>query len=177
MFKIKFYKKKEENIKNEFEDYLNNIKDNHIKTYIKERLIAQINWYDKKSIHNQKVYTRLIRFSIIMSGSIPVLTVFADLYWIMKVIISVFSAVVTIISSIIAMSNYKELWNEYRKNCEMLKSCLYLYFTRQGIYKELTDEEAFCELVTICEEKFVEEFDKWEQLNSDKKNNGNVVEM
>ena len=120
MFKIKFYKKKEENIKNEFEDYLNNIKDNHIKTYIKERLIAQINWYDKKSIHNQKVYTRLIRFSIIMSGSIPVLTVFADLYWIMKVIISVFSAVVTIISSIIAMSNYKELWNEYRKNCEML---------------------------------------------------------
>lgn len=175
MFKIKFYKKKEEHIKDEFEDYLNNIKDNHIKTYIKQRLISQINWYDKKSIHNQKVYTSLTRFSIIMSGSIPVLTVFADLYWIVKVVISVFSAVVTIISSIIAMSNYKELWNEYRKSCEMLKSCLYLYFTRQGMYKELTDEEAFCKLVTTCEEKFVEEFNEWGQLNSDK-SSSNIVE-
>ena len=83
-------------------------------------------------------------------------------------------SVVMGISSINTLCNYKELWNRYRINCEILKSNLYVYFARQGIYKELSDEQAFKQLVTICEGKFIEEFNDWSVLiNSEDKLNDN----
>lgn len=168
MLKIKFYKKDTYDIKDKFKFYLGNIEDEDTKVYIETRVISQIDWYDKKSILNQKIYKWLTIISIIMSGSIPALTLITEFCWNIKVVIAVLSAAVTGISSIIALSNYKELWIEYRKSSEMLKSCLYLYFTRKGVYKDLTNEQAFQQLVTICEKKFIQEFNEWSLLIDDK---------
>ena len=174
MLKEKILKKYEYKEKNDFKVYLEKIKDENIKFYIETRIIGQINWYDKESIYNQKIYKHLNRISIILGGSIPVLTVLIDYYWWIKVVIAGLGSVVMGISSINTLCNYKELWTRYRINCEILKSNLYVYFARQGIYKELSDEQAFKQLVTICEGKFIEEFNDWSVLiNSEDKLNDN----
>ena len=158
--------------KDDFEAYIKNLEDENIKFYIKTRIIEQINWYDKKSIHNQKVYKSLSIVSIILSGVIPILTLFTDFCWWAKVIVAVCGSMLTGISSINIVCNYKELWNRYRVNCEVLKSYLYLYITKQGIYKDLTNEQAFNQLVIASEKKFVEEFNEWSVLiNSENKLN------
>lgn len=43
-------------IKSEFINYLRNVENKNIKTYIEGRVIGQIKWYDKKSGKNQFWY-------------------------------------------------------------------------------------------------------------------------
>ena len=100
MLKEKILKKYEYKEKNDFKVYLEKIKDENIKFYIETRIIGQINWYDKESIYNQKIYKHLNRISIILGGSIPVLTVLIDYYWWIKVVIAGLGSVVMGISSI-----------------------------------------------------------------------------
>lgn len=163
-FTISTNKNKNEDFKNNFNSYLQNMENDKARQYIENRVIEQINWYNSKSIHNQSIYKRLSIISIIMSGSIPVFTLVSDFNWIIKLIIAIISSGVTIISTINSLFNYKEIWGEYRTNCEILKSNLYLYFARQGEFEGFEDEQAFNRLVGICEKQIMEEFIGWKNL-------------
>ncbi len=113
--------------------------------FLSERYDDQVNWYDKKSLHNQKVYKRLQWIIIIFSALTPVLIelhidFFKDFQLSRLAIVT--SLLVTICSAAIKTFKYQENWINYRTTCETLRKEKYLYQASLGDYKEAEDKEA-----------------------------------
>lgn len=158
----------EYSIKNE---YQYPIEENHTyENYIGKRLIAQIEWYDKKSIIYQKRYKQLMLVSFILSAFIPVLTLLMELDFgfLIRIIIIALSSSVTVISSILTLYGFKDLWIQYRSNCEMLKSILHRYKTKTGEFISGSESDDFKLLVITCEEYMIKEFKNWGSLYNNK---------
>ena len=68
--------------------------------YLKYRLLDQIQWYDKKAKHNQKYYKILSVISVIISSSIPILTLFEEKP-LVKILIAIAGSAVSVITYII----------------------------------------------------------------------------
>lgn len=153
-------------VKDEYKYDKNNNKT--INCYINDRLLSQIAWYDNKSIIYQKRYKTLTILSSVLSAVIPILTLTLDYPFaiVFKFLIAIISAGVSIISSILAINKYKELWVQYRTNCEILKSVLHRYYTHTGEFFSNDDEENFKNLVVSCEKYLTKEFDAWNDIYS-----------
>lgn len=166
---------KDDSIKYGFKRYLEITSDEKVKIYIEDRVLSQIDWYNIKSISNKRKYILLTIVSVSMSTVIPILTLYLSVYddILIKMCIAIFSSIITAISSILALSKYKELWVQYRENCEIVKSFLYSFFTRQGQFNNLNDTESFDRLVEICEHQFLIEFNKWD--SAIKQHDGNEM--
>lgn len=125
--------------------------------YLKNRVLDQILWYDKKATHNQKMFKELSIVSFCISTSIPILTIFGDCL-ILKILIALFGSIVSVISYIINIYTYKDLWIQYRMNCEMLKSEVSKFANKVPPYNT---DIAFSRFVENCEQYFTKEFSKW----------------
>ena len=150
----------------QYQPYLDNMPDSFLKSYILTRVINQIDWYDKKSVHKQEMYKRLSVISIVLNGVIPVAVLLSDFGIIVKLIIATLSSTAGIINAVIALGNYKDLWVQYRLNCETLKSILYRFFLRSGEFEGFDgfdiDDPVLCNtLVTCCEGLMTKEFQSW----------------
>lgn len=146
-------------IKNEYK--YNTIDDIAIRNYIDNRLLGQIEWYDKKSAIYQKKYKKWTIASAVLSAIIPILTLALEYSVVFKFAIAIISSIVSVISSILTLNKYKELWVQYRTNCEILKSVLHRYYTRTGEFNSSEDHENFKSLVTSCENYLTKEFSTW----------------
>lgn len=166
------FKRNTYDIKNEFINYLGKMENGNIKTYIEERVIGQIKWYDQKSSKNQFWYRLFMIISIIISGLIPILTLMLDLPFgfIIKIIISALSSTVTAISTITALYNYRELWVQYRTNCEVLKSILHSFFMKNGEFANVEGDDVYNILTTSCENYITKEFRAWGSITMTKVN-------
>lgn len=146
----------------EFEPYLHQLPDSNIKTYITERVMGQIKWYDSKSNENQHRYKQMMVASVILSAIIPVLTIIVDYgSAVIKIFITALSSSVTAISAILTLYNYKDLWVQYRSNCEILKSVLHRFFNKCGEFSDLSDEQMYQNLINSCEDYMTKEFRTW----------------
>lgn len=147
----------------QYQPYLDKMPDSSLKNYIISRVINQIDWYDRKSIDKQEMYKRLSVASIILNGVIPIAVLLSDYGIIIKLIIATLSSAAGIINTIVALGNYKDLWVQYRLNCETLKSILYRFFLRSGEFKglDIDDPALHNTLVTCCEELMAKEFQAW----------------
>lgn len=157
----------EYNISGEFK--YNNIKNETINTYIQNRLIAQIKWYDKKSLKLQKKYKQLSIIAIIVTAIIPILTLLLDFECInlmARILIAILSSSATVVSSINSLYKNKELWIQYRSNCEILKSVLHRFYTKSLEFSNKSENEAFEILVSNCEKYLTQEFDSWNNIYS-----------
>ena len=137
--------------------------------YIQNRLIAQIRWYSAKSRKEQKHYKQLSVVSIIVTAIIPIFTLLLDFDCIntfAKIVIAVLSSCASVITGINTLYKHKELWVQYRTNCELLKSVLHRFYTQSDEFNGKTEEEAFKILVSSCEQYFVKEFDNWNNIYS-----------
>lgn len=159
-------------VKKEFDPYLGQIKDNDLKNYIIERVIGQIDWYDRKSSINQNNYKKFMVTSIILSAFIPIFTLLSDASYgiIIKILITTLSSAITAISAIIALYNYRELWIQYRSNCEILKSVLHRFFTKCGEFNNVDESKSYEMLVMSCEEYLTKEFQTWVASNTPQSN-------
>ena len=84
--------------------------------YIRTRYEPQVNWYDKKSIHN-KWLTYLLQIPVLILAAItPIL---AALEYITITIVS--SAFVAAGLVILKFCKFEGLWHTYRTTCETLK--------------------------------------------------------
>jgi len=108
--------------------------------YLKERYEDQINWYDKKSIWNQKLY-RYFQWSVIILAAItPVLVaIHCELTRWLAVFIA---ALVAIGTSILKTFKYQENWINYRTTCETLRKEIHFYRAGSGDYRDSEDREA-----------------------------------
>lgn len=159
-------------IKNEFINYLGSMENGNTKIYIEERVIGQINWYDQKSSKNQFCYKLFVIISIIISGLIPILTLMLDFSFgfVIKIVISTLSSTVTAISAIISLYDYRELWVQYRTNCEVLKSILHRFFMKNGEFANVENDDAYNILATSCENYITKEFRTWGNITMTKAN-------
>lgn len=87
---------------------------------------------------------------------------------IIRFIIAILGAVISIISGILSLNKYKELWVQYRTNCEILKSVLHRYYTHTGEFNSCNEQNNFENLVTSCEQYLTREFDSWNNIYSNK---------
>lgn len=147
----------------QYQPYLDKMPDSSLKDYIVTRVINQIDWYDRKSINKQKMYKRLSIISIILNGIVPVAVLLSDFGIIVKLIIASLSSAAGIINAVVVLCNYKDLWVQYRLNCETLKSILYRFFLRTGEFENLTIDNSVLnnKLVSSCEELMTKEFQTW----------------
>lgn len=129
--------------------------------YLKNRLHDQIQWYDKKAKHNQKYYKVLSVISVIISSSIPILTLFEEKP-LVKILIAIAGSAVSVITYIININTFKDLWVQYRMNCEMLKSEASKFINKIPPYNSNNSDVAFDTLVSNCEQYFTKEFSTWQ---------------
>lgn len=109
--------------------------------YLKERYEDQINWYDKKSIWNQKRYKHFQGIIIVLSVITPILVAIVPetTRWPAVVI----SALVAIGTTSLKTFKYQENWINYRTTCETLRKEIHFYKADIGAYKDAEDREAF----------------------------------
>ena len=165
-------KKEKTTCKNQFKYYLDGLELGNLKSYIEERIIKQIDWYDNKSSINQRRYKIWMIISIILSALIPVLTlkIDGDSSLNFKIAVTGFSSAVTAISSVLTLYNFRELWVEYRANCEILQSILHRFFNRSGEFANKKDVEMYNLLINSCEEYLTKEFNRWREIKIEEVN-------
>jgi hypothetical protein len=113
--------------------------------YVNERYLAQISWYDAKSMRNQVWYRTLQWGLILLSASTPVIIALAqrtDSVPSLKILSLITSVLVAILATSLKTFKFEENWVNYRTTCETLKKEIYFY--RAGIddYKDSEDKEA-----------------------------------
>ncbi|PIY08161.1 MAG: DUF4231 domain-containing protein [Flexibacter sp. CG_4_10_14_3_um_filter_32_15] len=144
--------------------------------YINERLVSQINWYDKKSSENKKKYKRIKRTESVIAALIPVVVTFGAFKVVQEYNLEVFLQVVAalggvalvIMNSFLELDEHHKLWKEYRVTCEMMRHERYMYLTGSEPYDE---EDAFPRLVEKIEAISNSETQRWKQIDkkTDKK--------
>ena len=142
--------------------------------YLKERLESQIDWYDRKSISNQKWFKRLQVIIIFAAATIPFLSGYMDedtLY--LKLLIGVLGLAVATATSVLGLYQFQENWFEYRTSCETLRHEKYLFLTGAAPYDE---DEPFLLLVERVEGLISKENTNWQsymkQPADENKSNG-----
>lgn len=105
-----------------FQDYLSVFDANSEKWYVQHRILDQIDWYNKKSVQAQSDFKHWSVASIVLSAIIPILTLLSDMlsYRGINILIAIISSGVTVISAILSLYHFQDLWVRYRSNCEIL---------------------------------------------------------
>lgn len=147
----------------QFKPYLDEMENSPLKIYIEERVIDQIVWYEQKSKEKQTRFKRLTVASIILNAIIPIFVLFSDYSIFIKMLVTGLSSSAGAINAIVALCGYKDLWIQYRSNCELLKSTLHRFFLKTGEFRHIADDQyaLMDALVVSCEEYFTKEFQTW----------------
>jgi len=112
--------------------------------YVKQRYEKEIQWYDKKSMHNQQYYNR-IQFTLIVCSAItPVVIALSFSFQsdVGKWISVGFAVITAIAASTLKIFKYYENWTNYRTVCETLKKEIYLYNASLDEYENATDKKS-----------------------------------
>ncbi len=153
-----FHKRPED----EYEEYLSRLNDGNLKSYIRDRVLKQIAWFDRKSLCKQRIYKLTAVISIIMSSLIPVITLLSDIpgNLLYKVVITALGSGITALSAVGSLCRFKELWIQYRMQCEMLSSILHRFFAQWG-EEEGCGAAQYTRLVEKCEDYMKKEAESW----------------
>jgi hypothetical protein len=136
--------------------------------YLKMRVDNQINWYDKKSQNNQKLYKWLRIVEILAAASIPFLVGYitnTELFF--RAFVGLLGFAIAVITAVVSLCQFQENWVEYRTTCESLKHEKFLYLTRTEPYNIDTPFSLFVQRV---ESMISRENTMWSQyIRPDKK--------
>lgn len=114
--------------------------------YLKERYYDQVDWYDRKSLWNQKWYTRLQWSMIILAAITPALvaidaSAFNSAFFKWIAVLTSFS--VAVLAAALKTFKFQENWINYRTTCETLRKEIHLYRAGVGDYSNTKDRETF----------------------------------
>lgn len=135
-----------------------------IDKYINDRVNPQIEWYDSKSLHCQKIYKIIQISEIILAATIPLLSGYSSYSPLIPFVIGLIGVIITIIESINKLNKYHESWIEYRSTCELLKYQKFLYTTKTAPYNSEieTIENVF---IRNIEQIVSSENNQWKNIN------------
>jgi len=129
--------------------------------YLKERLEGQIDWYDRKSRYNQKMFKWLRFGEIVVAASIPFIAglITKESHgW--QILVGFMGVLVAVVSGVLSLFQFHERWIEYRTTCESLRKEKYLFVTGTEPYK---GENTFETLVQRVETLVSKENTNWAQ--------------
>src|SRR5438067_5654543 len=101
--------------------------------YIEQRLNDQMNWYDRKSVTNQRWFRRLRFAEIVAAATIPFLSGFASNSLPIKIAIGTLGVVIAVIASLLLLLQLQEHWIEYRAIAESLRKENVLFVTQTAL--------------------------------------------
>lgn len=129
--------------------------------YLTDRVDNQIDWYDKKSSWNQRMFKQLQILQIAAAASIPILAGFiTEQTTEMKHVVAGIGALIAVISGILSLYKFQENWIQYRTVSESLKHQKYLFLTKTYPYNA---DDATHVLVETVENLISQENSKWSQ--------------
>jgi len=138
--------------------------------YIQNRVDNQINWYDIKSQKHQKWYKCYKRLEVILTASIPVLSLLAFHH--SNIIIAIIAAAVLIFQSLNQLNKNHENYIEYRATCEALRHEKHLYLTGSAVY--YNEEAPFNLFVRRVETIISNENINWATMQHDEVKKENI---
>lgn len=113
------------------------MKEMNQEAYLKERLQDQIDWYDRKSIKNQKWFKRLQVAAILASATIPFISGYiTETTLLLKVSVGLLGLIVAAITAVLGLYKFQENWFEFRTTCESHKHEKYMFLTKSEPYDQ-----------------------------------------
>lgn len=143
--------------------------------YIKETLVGQMEWHDRKAAINQRWFKRLRIIVLVISATIPFLSgLIGDQGMeFVPFLIGVSGIVVTVSEGLIILNKYQENWVDYRKIAEALRREKTYYDAAAGLYA--TSEDPFQTLVGEVGSILGQEVNSWaERIKVQNQGNTNV---
>ena len=129
--------------------------------YLKNRLEAQIDWFDAKSVINKRWYRRCQLTQLIAASLITLSGIFiGESFLHLRYLIPFLGAVIAIISGILGLYKFQENWLQYRTTSETLKHEKYLFLTRS---EPFTGTDSLKLLVERVEGMISKENTNWSQ--------------
>ena len=104
--------------------------------YIQNRVDRQIDWYNRKSENNQQWFRLLRIVEIVAAAAIPLLAAYADTITPIKLIVNGLGLLIAVITGVLDVYQFQELWTDYRTTYEALKQEKYLFLTRTPPYDQ-----------------------------------------
>jgi hypothetical protein len=107
---------------------------------IMARLEDQINWYDRKSSLNQRIFRRIKITEILAAALIPFVSVFRMQF--VSYTTAGLGVLITVLEGMLHLNQYQQNWINYRSTCEELKHEKYVYLGNAGPYASVNDPHA-----------------------------------
>jgi hypothetical protein len=95
-----------------------------------QRLVEQIDWYDRKSIAAQRWFKRLKLVELVAAASLPPIVGFRTPGW----IAAVMASLIVVLEGCQHLYQWHDHWNNYRSTCEALRHEQYLFLAGAGDY-------------------------------------------
>jgi Protein of unknown function (DUF4231) len=123
------------------------------------RLNDQLEWYDRKSRHNQFWYKHIKQVQIVFAAFIPIVS-FLGFPWV-PFATAALGGTVAVLEGFLQLGQYNNLWTSYRSTAESLKHEKYIFLASSGPYRNLPTDEALKRLAERVEEQVSAEHAKW----------------
>jgi len=107
---------------------------------IMARLEDQIDWYDRKSSLNQRIFRRIKITEILAAALIPFVSVFRMQF--VSYTTAGLGVLITVLEGMLHLNQYQQNWINYRSTCEELKHEKYVYLGHAGPYASVNDPHA-----------------------------------
>jgi hypothetical protein len=120
-----------------------------------QRLEDQIEWYDSRSLKNQRIFKVLKMVVILAAALIPFLVGFS----VPQRLVGGLGVLIAVIEGLQQMNQYHTNWITYRSTCEALKHEKYLYLAKAGPYAAAADAHVL--LAERIESSVSQEHAKW----------------
>lgn len=147
----------------EYEGYFEGLNQKEL-TYMKGRLLEQINWYNCSAIQYKRYYCMFNTLSILLTCTLPCLTTL----FVKNYLIAIVSTLSVLITTLMNAFDLHNRWTEYRMLCEILKSSLYQYLTNTGVFGNVSKGDKFNLLVELSENYMKKELKAWNAANLSK---------
>jgi len=119
------------------------------------RLDGQIDWYDQRSLHSQRMFKSLKVLTILAAAIIPLCAGLGVLAWITGGL----GALIAVVEGLQQLNQYHHNWIAYRSTCEALKHEKYLYLAGAGPYAAVPNAKGL--LAERTESLVSQEHAKW----------------
>ena len=140
--------------------FISSIQDEVIKRRVKQVLV----WNIKKATKNKFIFYLLSILALILNASIPVINQLNQY----DIIVTIISSIVVVITGILTLINFKDVWYRYRVTVENIKRECIMLSCKYGEYENEDREKKF---IINFENLLLDERDLWIKSRFKKENN------
>ena len=148
---------------------LDDMEDGAEKNYLLDRVFPQMKYFSDCSQSYKKKYHVLTILCLIFNGIVPFIMLFDEVSWAapyVKYVVTAISSTAGILTAILALKKYRELWVQSRICLEQLKRVVSMYFLGAGEFAGMSQEpeKRKQSLFAICENIVINEHNQWTEL-------------